>query len=63
MFLRFIAALKCITISWMKTEPPSFGAWIQKVKEIYHTDKITYLLRLQAHTFRLQWHAAELYLF
>lgn len=55
----FTAALKCITISWMKTESPSFSAWIQKVKELYQMEKITYLLRLQLHIFRSRWSPAE----
>uniref|UniRef100_A0A672YVJ1 Uncharacterized protein n=1 Tax=Sphaeramia orbicularis TaxID=375764 RepID=A0A672YVJ1_9TELE len=43
----FTAALKSITISWMKAEPPSYNTWIQKVWDIYQMEQITYWLRLQ----------------
>lgn len=58
----FAAALKGITVSWMKTDPPSFNFWIQKVKELHQMEKITYLLRLQPHIFELRWRPVEMYL-
>ena len=41
-----IAALKCITVKWLKAEPPTYNMWIGKVWEIYHMEQITYSLRL-----------------
>uniref|UniRef100_A0A3B5B7K0 Uncharacterized protein n=1 Tax=Stegastes partitus TaxID=144197 RepID=A0A3B5B7K0_9TELE len=35
------AALKTITIEWLKPEPPSYNTWIQKVWDIYQTEQIT----------------------
>lgn len=40
-------ALKCITIKWLKPDPPTYSSWTEKVLEIYHTERITYTLRLQ----------------
>lgn len=37
------AALKCITIRWLKPTPPSYNIWIQKVWDLYQMEYITYL--------------------
>lgn len=55
----FTAALKCITIKWMQVEPPCYNVWVQKVRELYQMEKITYSLRLQKSVFSLRWSPAE----
>lgn len=55
----FTAALKCITIKWMQVEPPFYNVWVQKVRELYQMEKITYSLRLQKSVFSLRWGPAE----
>ena len=49
------AAIKCITINWLKPEPPTYDLWTQKVLEIYEMERITFLLRLQKHKFDRRW--------
>uniref|UniRef100_A0A673AVP9 Uncharacterized protein n=1 Tax=Sphaeramia orbicularis TaxID=375764 RepID=A0A673AVP9_9TELE len=51
----FTAALKSITIRWMKPEPPSYTTWVQKVWDIYQMEQITFLLKLQKTTFTKRW--------
>lgn len=29
------AALKCITIKWLKSDPPTYTMWTEKIWEIY----------------------------
>uniref|UniRef100_A0A8C8E244 Reverse transcriptase domain-containing protein n=1 Tax=Oryzias sinensis TaxID=183150 RepID=A0A8C8E244_9TELE len=55
----FTAALKCITIRWMKTEPPTLDIWIQKVREIFQMERITFLLRHQMQNFNARWGPAK----
>ena len=43
----FTAALKCITIKWLKPDPPTYNFWIQKVWALYKMEQITYCLRPQ----------------
>ena len=45
------AAIKCITINWLKPEPPTYDLWTQKILEIYEMERIIFLLRLQKDTF------------
>ena len=45
------AALKCITIKWLKPDPPTYNIWTQKVWDIYQMEQITYSLRLQKSIF------------
>lgn len=52
------AALKCITIRWMKPDPPTYNIWIQKVWDIYQMERITYILRLQEPIFTERWRPA-----
>uniref|UniRef100_A0A3Q0SW66 Uncharacterized protein n=1 Tax=Amphilophus citrinellus TaxID=61819 RepID=A0A3Q0SW66_AMPCI len=52
------AALKCITIRWLKPEPPTCNIWIQKVWDIYSMEEITYFLRLQKPVFNIRWSPA-----
>lgn len=49
------AALKCITINWLKPEPPTYILWTQKMWNIYVMEQITYCLRLQKDTFEKRW--------
>ena len=49
------AALKCITIKWLKPDPPTYNIWIQKVWDIYQMEQITYSLRLQKSIFTKRW--------
>ena len=58
----FTAAIKCITIMWLKPEPPTYNLWIEKVWEIYHIEQITYSLRLQKDTFVKRWSPAMIVL-
>uniref|UniRef100_A0A3Q3M8I3 Uncharacterized protein n=1 Tax=Labrus bergylta TaxID=56723 RepID=A0A3Q3M8I3_9LABR len=51
----FTAALKCITIRWLKLDAPSYNIWIQKVWDIYQMEQITYQLRLKKETFTTRW--------
>ena len=32
------AAIKCITINWLKPNPPSYGMWLGKVWDIHHRE-------------------------
>ncbi|KAF3844501.1 hypothetical protein F7725_007664 [Dissostichus mawsoni] len=48
-------ALKCITIKWLKPEPPTYNCWIQRVWDIHHMEQITYLLRLQKNILIKRW--------
>lgn len=52
------AALKCITIKWLKADPPTFSMWIDKVKEIHKMEEITYSLRLKKEMFIKRWSPA-----
>lgn len=52
------AALKCITIRWMKPDPPTYNIWIQKVWDIYQMEQITFALRLQKSMFNERWRPA-----
>ena len=36
------AALKCITIKWLKTETPTYNCWIQRAWDIHHMEQIRY---------------------
>lgn len=49
------AALKCITIRWLKPDPPTYNVWIQKIWDIYQMEQITYSLRLQKPIFIKRW--------
>ena len=49
------AALKCITIRWMKPNPPTYNMWKEKIGEIYQMERITYSLRLQSDIFIKRW--------
>lgn len=49
------AALKSITIRWLKPDPPTYNIWIQKVWDLYHMEQITYTLRLQRSLFVVRW--------
>ena len=49
------AALKCITIKWLKPGPPTYNIWTQKVWDIYQMEQITYSLRLQRSIFTKRW--------
>lgn len=49
------AALKCITIKWLKPDPPTYNMWVGKIWEIYQMEQITYSLRLQKDTFTKRW--------
>uniref|UniRef100_A0A3P8SZA0 Reverse transcriptase domain-containing protein n=1 Tax=Amphiprion percula TaxID=161767 RepID=A0A3P8SZA0_AMPPE len=52
------AALKCITIKWLKPDPPTYSSWTEKVLEIYHMERMTYTLRLQKEKFMKRWNPA-----
>lgn len=41
------AAIKCITIRWLKPDPPTYNIWIQKVWDLYEMEEITYVIGLQ----------------
>ena len=45
------AAIKCITVKWLKPDPPTYNMWTEKVWEIYQMEQITYSSRLQKQTF------------
>ncbi len=49
------AALKCVTINWLKTEPPTYNQWIQRIWEIHMMEQITYSLRLEQNIFVKRW--------
>lgn len=49
------AAIKCITIKWLKPEPPTFSMWVEKVWDIHQMEQITYALRLQPDIFNKRW--------
>ncbi len=49
------AALKYITIKWLKPDPPTHNVWTQKVWDIYQMEQFTYLLRLQKPIFIKRW--------
>ena len=49
------AALKSITIRWLKSDPPTYNIWIQKVWDLYQMEQITYTLRLQRPIFAGRW--------
>ena len=49
------AALKCITINWLKTDPPTYNQWIQRIWEIHVMEQITYSLRLKKNIFVKRW--------
>lgn len=49
------AALKCITIRWLKPGPPTYNTWIQKVWDIHLMEEITYTLRLQKTVVNIRW--------
>lgn len=49
------AALKCLTIRWLKPDSPTHKIWLQKVWELYQMEHIIYSLRLQKSTFTKQW--------
>uniref|UniRef100_A0A667YTZ3 Secreted protein n=1 Tax=Myripristis murdjan TaxID=586833 RepID=A0A667YTZ3_9TELE len=49
------AVLKCITVRWLKPDPPSYNGWIQKIWDIYQMEQITYSLRLQKSVFIKRW--------
>ena len=49
------AAIKCITIKWLKPDPPTYNMWVVKVREIYQVEQITYALRLQSDLFFKRW--------
>lgn len=51
----FTAALKCITIMWLKAESPTYVLWVEKVKEIYRMEEITFSLRVQRELFIERW--------
>lgn len=50
-------AIKCITVRWLKPNPPAHNMWIEKIKEIHQMEKITYSLRLQKDIFTKKWSA------
>ena len=49
------AAIKCITIKWLKPEPPTYTMWREKNWDIYQMEEITYALRLQPKIFIKRW--------
>ena len=49
------AALKSITIRWLKPDPPTYNIWIQKLWDLYQMEQITYTLRLQRSLFVGRW--------
>lgn len=49
------AALKCITIRWLKPDPPAYNTRIQKVWDLYQMEEMTYSLRLQKSIFTKRW--------
>ena len=49
------AAIKCITIRWLKPEPPTYNIWLKKVWELYEMEQITYAIRLQRPIFIKRW--------
>ena len=51
-------AIKCITVRWLKPDPPTHNMWTEKIKEIYQMEQITYSLRLQKHIFTKRWSPA-----
>ncbi len=51
----FTAAIKCITLSWLKPNPPTYSLWLQKVRDIHEMEKITYELKLEKSKFIKRW--------
>ena len=49
------AAIKCITIKWLKPDPPTYNMWVDKVWEIHQMEQITYALRLRSDLFIARW--------
>ncbi len=52
-------AIKCITVRWLKPDPPTHNRWTERIREIYQMEKITYSLRLQKDLFIKRWSCAR----